>query len=142
MLTFFTANLIGRLADQYDKRKLFYVIAALSLAPILWVTHLNRVPLWQMLIVTTLFMILVTGRFIPIMAMITINVAPQLRGSFMSLISSAQQISAGLASLVAGSIIGLSATGEMTNFGAVGIVASMATILCILLVIRFRMVEH
>lgn len=142
LLTFFTANLIGRLADQYDKRKLFYVIAALSLAPILWVTHLNRVPLWQMLIVTTLFMILVTGRFIPIMAMITINVAPQLRGSFMSLISSAQQISAGLASLVAGSIIGLSATGEMTNFGAVGIVASMATILCILLVIRFRMVEH
>ena len=142
LLTFFTANLIGRLADRYDKRKLFYVIAALSLIPILWVTHLSRVPLWQMLIVTTLFMILVTGRFIPIMAMITINVAPQLRGSFMSLISSAQQISAGLASLVAGSIIGLSATGEMTNFGVVGIVASIATILCILLVIKFRAVEH
>lgn len=142
LLTFFTANLIGRLADRYDKRKLFYVVAVLSIVPILWVTHLSRVPLPHMLVVTTLFMILVTGRFIPVMALITINVAPQLRGSFMSLISSAQQISAGLASLVAGSIIGLSATGEMTNFGTVGIVASLATILCVLLMIKFHAVER
>ncbi len=142
LLTFFTAILIGRLADHYDKRKLFYVVAVLSIVPILWVTHLSRVSLPHMLVVTTLFMILVTGRFIPVMALITINVAPQLRGSFMSLISSAQQISAGLASLVAGSIIGLSAAGEMTNFGIVGIVSSLATILCIFLMIKFHAVEH
>lgn len=86
-------------------------------------------------------MILVSGRFIPVMALITINVTPQLRGSFMSLISSAQQISAGLASLVAGSIIGLSAAGEMTNFGTVGIVAFISTVLCVFLVIRFHVAE-
>ena len=87
-------------------------------------------------------MILVTGRFIPVMASITINVAPQLRGSFMSLISSAQQVAAGIASLVAGSILGLSATGEMTNFGIVGIVALLATILCVVLMIKFHTVER
>ncbi len=140
--TFFTAILIGRLADRYDKRKLFYVIALLSIIPILWVTHLSHVPLPQMIVVTTLFMIFVSGRFIPVMALITVNVTPQLRGSFMSLISSAQQISAGLASLVAGSIIGLSATGEMTNFGMVGIVASIATVLCVFLAIKFHTTEH
>ncbi len=140
--TFFTAILIGRLADHYDKRKLFYVIALLSIIPIFWVTHLSHVPLLQMIVVTTLFMILVSGRFIPVMALITINVTPQLRGSFMSLISSAQQISAGLASLVAGSIIGMSATGEMTNFGTVGIVASISTVLCVFLAIRFHAAEH
>lgn len=142
LATFFTAHLIGRLADRYDKLTLFNVVAVLSVIPILLVTHLAQAPLAQMLAATTLFMVLVTGRFIPIMALVTVSVIPQLRGSFMSFLSSVQQISAGLASLVAGSIIGLSVTGEMTNFGTVGVIAATATAACILLSIGFCFVEE
>ena len=55
-------------------------MALLSLAPIVLVTHLPPVPLAVAIAVTTLFMVLVSGRFVPAMAMITASVEPRLRG--------------------------------------------------------------
>ena len=43
---------------------------------------------------------------------------------------------------MAGSIIGLSAPGEMMNFGMGGLVVSISTVLCVFLAIRLHMAEH
>lgn len=136
LATFFSARLFGRLADHHGKRKVFGVTAALSVLPILMVTHLSPVPLVFALGITTLFMMLVSGRFVPAMALVTASVTPRLRGSFLSFNISIQQLSAGLASLLAGSIIGTSVSGALTHYDEVGIIAAIATIVSILLAIK------
>lgn len=136
LATFFSARLFGRLADHHGKRKVFGVTAALSVLPILMVTHLSPMPLVFALGITTLFMMLVSGRFVPAMALVTASVTPRLRGSFLSFNISIQQLSAGLASLLAGSIIGTSVSGALTHYDEVGIIASIATIASIVLAIK------
>ncbi len=142
LTTFFTARWIGRYADRHGKRKVFGIIAVISIAPILLVTHLSKVPVILAIGATTLFMIFVSGRFVPAMALIISSVEPRLRGSFMSFNASVQQIAAGFASLMAGSIMGKSAAGELTRFGTVGIIAAVSTILCIFLSARLRSADE
>jgi hypothetical protein len=60
----------------------------------------------------------------------------------MSFNSSVQQISAGLASLLAGAIIGVSANGAMTSYDTVGLIAVFATVVCILLANKLKSVEE
>jgi MFS family permease len=81
-------------------------------------------------------MMLVSGRFVPAMALVTASVTPHLRGSFLSFNISVQQLSAGSASLLAGSIMGISANGALTHYDSVGIIAAIATILSILLAVK------
>ena len=142
LATFFTARLIGKYSDRHGNRKVFGIIAVISIVPILLVTHMTKVPVVLAIATTTLFMIFVSGRFVPAMALIISSVEPRLRGSFMSFNSSVQQISAGCASLMAGSIMGKSAEGELTQFGIVGIIAAISTIICICLTARLRSFEE
>ena len=133
LMTLFTARLIGRLADQHGKRRVFVVVALLSLAPIVLVTHLPPVPLAVALSVTTLFMVLVSGRFVPAMAMITASVEPRLRGSFMSVNSSVQQLGSSIATVGAGLAIGRTSGGSLTHYGTVGLFAVAVTLLAVLI---------
>ena len=65
--------------------------------PITALTHLPRVPLLGALATSTLLMICMSGRFVPAMAMMTAAVESRYRGGFMSINSSVQQFSCGLA---------------------------------------------
>ncbi len=136
LATLFTARLIGRLADRHGKPEVFMLVAALSIVPILVMTHLPALPLALALVVMTVFMVFVSGRMVPAIALITTAVEPRLRGSFMSLNSAVQQMSAGFAAIGAGAIIGQSNTGALTHYGLVGALAAGATVLAILLARR------
>lgn len=139
--TIFTSRFIGKLSDKYGKQKVFTWIAGGSMIPILLVTNLPRIPVWLALIVTTFFMVLVSGRGIPAMALLTASVEPKQRGSFMSVNFSVQQVSAGLASFGAGLILGKSETGALTHFGIVGAIAIATSVVCIFLSKRIRNVD-
>jgi predicted MFS family arabinose efflux permease len=138
LMTLFTARLIGRLADRHGKRRVFVVTALLSLVPILLVTHLPEVPLGVAITVTTLFMVLVSGRFVPAMAMITASVEPRLRGSFMSVQTSVQQFGSAVATLGAGLIIGRGADGALLHYGTIGLCAAVATLAAVLIARTLR----
>ncbi|HEV8551865.1 MAG TPA: hypothetical protein VGR65_00555 [Casimicrobiaceae bacterium] len=84
LATLVTAQVIGFLADRYGKHRLFTIVALASLAPIFIITHLSRLPLAQAVVWSTLFFVLVTGRFGPAMAIVSSSAEPRLRGSFMS----------------------------------------------------------
>ena len=132
--TFFTSRYIGVLSDRYGKKLTFQVVAFCSVVPILLLTTLPRVPTFLALAVTTLFMVLISGRFVPAVALVTSSVVSRHRGSFMSLIASVQKLSSGLASFLAGLVIGKGHGQALTNYWVVGVFASLMTLLCIFLV--------
>ncbi|OGS81342.1 MAG: MFS transporter, partial [Gallionellales bacterium GWA2_59_43] len=90
--TLITARLIGRWADLHGKMKIYRMVAFAALLPLLMVTHSGATPLWLWLILTTVFFVLVSGRMIPAMAIITSAAQPKLRGTFMSLNATTQSL--------------------------------------------------
>jgi len=136
--TFFTSRWIGRQVDLRGKQRVFRWVAFASLAPIIAMTHLPPTPLWVAVLVGALFMSLVSGRFVPTMAMMNAAAAPGLRGSFLSLSGAVQQTAAGCASLAAGLIIGRGPAGELTHYGWIGISGALFTLAAIAWAARVR----
>ncbi|HUW26787.1 MAG TPA: MFS transporter [Gallionella sp.] len=137
--TLVTARRIGRWADLRGKDRIYRVIATAALLPLFVVTQVGIVPLWVWLICTTLFFVLVSGRMIPAMAIITSAAQPQLRGTFMSLNATIQAFAMGLATTLAGYIITQDASGKIVDYGTVGYVAMTANLLAIWFVSRIVM---
>lgn len=138
LATLFTSRLIGWCADRYGMRRVFFLLAFASTVPLVLATHLPRASLAVLIAVTVPFMVLMSGRFIPLMALVTTCVQAPVRGAFMSLSSSVQNLGAGVASLFAGAVIGHTADGALTRFDMVGIGAVILTFACMLLVRGLR----
>ncbi len=138
--TLFTAQLIGYLADRFGKKRMFTIVAFMSLVPIIVTTHLPRVTLGWVMASAVVYFVLVPGRIGPAMALVTGSVSPRLRGSFMSFNGSIQQLGSGAAAFLAGLIIGRAADGSLTHFDWVGWLAAGFTILAIWLAWRIHVV--
>jgi predicted MFS family arabinose efflux permease len=126
-LTFITLPLVGRLADRLGKRVVFRVMAACTMALLLVISNLPVAPLVAVLVVTTLYWVATSGRWVPAMAMITSSVVPQYRGSFMSVNASVQQMACGLASVVAGAVVREGEGGQLTGYALAGLIAAGST---------------
>lgn len=137
--TFFTARIIGHWADLRGKVGVYRLIAFAAIAPLIVVTHIGVAPLWLWLICTTAFFVLISGRFIPAMAIITSAAQPRLRGTFMSLNATIQSLAMGLATTLAGFIITQDSTGKFVHYETVGYVAVTANLLAIWFVSRIVM---
>lgn len=122
LATLVSMNLIGRWADRSGKHRTFVIITAFAMIPALIITNLPHVALSVALVISTIFMVCSSGRMVPAMAMLTASIEPRYRGGFMSINSSVQQLSCGLAAWVSGHIIGQSG-GHMTRFGVVGAIS-------------------
>jgi predicted MFS family arabinose efflux permease len=124
-VTLFTSPLIGRLADKHGRRIVFTVFGLLCVIPLVVITNLPHMDnVYWVLLISTFFWIVIGGRMIPAMAIVTSTVPPQNRGSFMSINASVQNLSSGLSSLVAAQIITTEvSTGRILNYQYVGVVA-------------------
>lgn len=131
MATFFTAPLLGRLADRFGKARMVQVVCALSLLPLFLITHLTPVTLPLVLMVSTLFMVLVSGRLIPAMALVTSASAPALRGRFLSMNSSLQQLAASAAAWLPTLVLAQGANGELLHYDRVGYGAMAMTLVAL-----------
>lgn len=132
---------IGKMADRIGKLKVFWIAAVLSIIPIVVITNLPVTPVPLVLLIVGSFFIFSTGRMIPAMAMVTSSVTFSRRGSFMSLVSSAQQFAAAIGSLVAGQIVIQNEAGQLIRYGYVGLLAVATSLIGIYLGFRLRMVE-
>lgn len=141
IFTFVTSRAIGSLSDKFGKFRMFSIVAPLSMIPILLVTNLTHVPLSIALVCTTLFFILVSGRFVPVMAIITSSASKEKRGSFMSLNSSIQMLATGCASLVTGLVVTEGTGGELVGFHFAGIMACVLTLVSVYLAKKIKIVQ-
>ena len=102
LATLVSMNVVGRLADRFSRLRIFRVLALVALVPIVLLTRLPAgAPLVWVLTVTTLVMVCNSGRMVPATAMITAASTPPVRGTFLSVNASVQQLGAFLAPLLA-----------------------------------------
>lgn len=118
--TLFTMNGIGRLADRFGRLRIFYIMMVCSIGAVFLTTHLPVLPAALVVAATTVFMICLSGRFVPAITMITSSVRPEHRGGFMSINSSVSQFSSAVAALLAGCIIHDGPDRQLVGFGLVG----------------------
>jgi predicted MFS family arabinose efflux permease len=117
--TLFTMNGVGRLADRFGRMRIFTIMMFCSIVAAFLSTHLPVVPAALAVTVSTFFMISMTGRFVPAMAMITSSVEPEHRGGFMSVNSAVAQFSAAVAATMAGWVIHDGPDHRLVGFGKV-----------------------
>ena len=96
---------IGRMADKHGRLKIFTIFGSLVIIPIVIITNLTPVPLLVALSITAIFFIFSNGRMVPSTTMETAIIRPEVRGSYMSIRSSVQSLTSGLAAFIAGLII-------------------------------------
>ena len=137
--TLITARYIGHFADLHGKVRVYRMVAFAALLPLFVVTNMGAAPLWLWLISTTVFFVLVSGRMIPAMAIITSAAQPKLRGTFMSLNATVQAFAMGLATTLAGFIITQNSAGQIVDYESVGYVAITVNVLAIMFVARIVM---
>ncbi len=139
VVTFFTARLFGRLTDSYGKAETFRLMAVLVVIPLMAITLLPPLTIWYVLPISTMLFVFMSGRMIPGMAILTSAADPRLRGTFMTLNSSVQSATMGVAAYVGGSLISRDAMGHVQGYWMAAVVGSTASILAMLFVGKIRM---
>jgi multidrug resistance protein len=124
--TLMSMNVIGRLSDRFAKLTVFRVVAVVTMVVMVVLTCLPPgTSLAATLTVTTLLFIFSSGRMVPGMAMVTGVAEPRVRGSFMSILSSVQQLGAGVAPLVSALFVRDEGAGAMlTGFPIAGVLSA------------------
>jgi MFS transporter, DHA1 family, inner membrane transport protein len=127
--TFFTSRFVGRLADRYGSRHVFRLMVAVSLLPILFITHLPRLPFIALLLFFPVFMVTVSGRMVPMQALLTTVAEPATRGAFLSTNSALQALGSGCGAWLGGLLLSSNASGNIEGYGVNGWVATALVLL-------------
>jgi len=120
--TIFCGPLIGKAADAYGKFRVFTLGTVISIIMVLIYTHLGPISLPLLVLVNALMFVGIFSRMIPFQALMSSVPAVTQRGSFNAISASIQQLSGGIASVVAGHIVTLGVTGKLEHFEVVGYV--------------------
>ncbi len=139
--TIFSRPLIGRLTDRYSAAKVVSYLVIASFVPIILVTQNLMVALPWHLLISVLFFVFVSGRFIPASTMVTAATQPHLRGRLMAFNSAVQNFSSGVASLFAGLLLTQDDQGYLHHYGWIGLLSCVAGLFAIWIAGRIKMVS-
>jgi len=128
IFTIFIGPLVGRIADKQGKYPVFVGGSILSIVMVLIYTHLPPVSLAVVIVVNVVLFLGIFSRMIPFQALSTSVPEMTKRGSFNSLGAAIQQVSGGIASVIAGHIVTMTPEGQLEHFPAVGYVVICATL--------------
>ena len=128
-----TGPLIGRASDAYGKLKVFGFGCAVTIVMVVIYTHLHSNPLWVLVVVNVLLQIGIFSRMISSSALMSALPKPADRGSYMSISSSLQQMSGGIAAVVAGLIVVQTPGGDLLHFDTLGYVLVCTTVVSLAL---------
>ena len=121
--TLFSTPLIGRLSDRFNRLHLLTGISVVAAIIVLILTNLGHSSLTFACVIMALFMVTMSGRFAPAMAMVANSVEARYRGGFMSVSSAMQQAASGLASVLAGAFVTTGPGGTLLGYPTLGLVS-------------------
>jgi predicted MFS family arabinose efflux permease len=128
-----TGPIIGKFSDQLGKYNIFVVGSLITMVVVAIYCNLGITPLWIVLILNIIMFAGVSSRIISSQALLTAVPTPQDRGSFMSVNSSVQQISGGIATFIAGKIVVETPVGKLDHYDTLGYVVVGAMIITIVM---------
>jgi predicted MFS family arabinose efflux permease len=131
--TIFTGPLVGRAADRFGKFRTFTFGTALTILMVLVYTHLGVTPLPLVITVNAVLFVGIFSRMVPSQALMSAVPSPDTRGAFMSVSSSVQQLSGGVASVVAGLIVVEGPGGLILHFERLGYVVAGASLVTLVM---------
>ena len=139
--TLVSARWIGVLSDRLGKRYMYERLAALVGIPLFTLTLMPPAPFWVLTLVYVLFFVIVSGRMIPSMAVVSAAANPRRRGTFMAISGALQSFAMGLAALVGGLLIGRSADGQVTGYWITALLGTLASFASVWLIRRIQVPE-
>jgi len=132
--------LIGIMSDKFGKFSVFAVGSVLSMAMVAIYTNLGPTPLYLAIILNIILFIGITSRMISYSSLITAIPKPQDRGAFMSINSSVQQISGGIAAFIAGKIVyQANEKAPLEHYDRLGVVVISSMIIATLLMYNLHL---
>ena len=129
--------IIGKLSDKIDKFKLFTIASIWMIVMVLIYSNLTPVPFWVVIICNVGMMAGVMARMVPSIALV--SALPKLhdRGAFMSINSSLQQLSGGIAAAIGGMIVVQKDNfSPIENYDILSYVVAFFVIFCIFMLWR------
>ncbi|MBT1703556.1 MFS transporter [Fulvivirgaceae bacterium PWU20] len=129
-----TGPVIGKLSDSKGKFTVFLFGSILTIIIVLIYCNLGLTPLWGAMLISIFMFIGVSSRMIPSQALLSAVPSPQDRGAFMSINSSVMQVSGGIATFIAGTIIVQRDSGYLENYDRLGYVVSSAMVISAIMI--------
>jgi len=126
--------LIGKASDRFGKFRVFLFGSVLSILMVVVYTHMETTTLPVVVLINVVMFVGIFSRMIPFQALSSQVPEPTKRGAYNAISASIQQVSGGIASLVAGHIVTQGPGGRIEHFPEVGYVVVGTTLLAIGLV--------
>lgn len=127
----FVMPMVGKISDEFGKAKIFAIGSFIASIMIVIYTHLSITPIWVVIVINIIFFAGIMSRAIPAMALMTAIPGVSDRGAFMSINSSIQQISGGIASVFAGMIVMQEKNGPLLHYDTLGYLCVATIIICV-----------
>ncbi|MBL8308967.1 MAG: MFS transporter [Burkholderiales bacterium] len=124
-VTLFTRPLFGRMSDRYPRAVVYYWLMLASILPMVLITHRTGASFGWQLVISALFFIFVSGRFVPATALLTSATVPQMRGRMMAFGGAVQNLFTGIAAAVGGAMLQKTDTSQLVGYEAVGYLACL-----------------
>lgn len=142
--TIFIGPLVGKLSDSFGKLRTFLFGGVLSAVMVVYYTNMGPSTLGTVMIVNTVMFIGIFSRMIPSQALMSALPTPADRGAFMAISSSLQQISGGIAAVIAGYIVVKKPDGVLEHFDTLGyvLVVTVAITMVMMKIINDKYIRH
>ncbi|QAU23538.1 MFS transporter [Dyella sp. M7H15-1] len=128
-----TGPLIGRASDAFGKFRVFAFGCTVSVVMVVVYTRMSHVGLWTMIAVSAMLQLGIFSRMIASAALMSALPKPADRGAYMSISSSLQQMSGGIAAMLGGMVVKEAIDGQLLHFDALGDVVICTTLLSFVL---------
>jgi predicted MFS family arabinose efflux permease len=138
LATIFVGPLVGKASDAFGKLLVFFVGTTVTIIVVLVYTHLGVTSLPVVIAINVFLFVGIFSRMIPFQALISQVPAQTQRGSFSAINASIQQLSGGLAALVAGHIVQIAADGRILHYDVAGYVVIATSVITSLLLWRLH----